>query len=139
MTFIVQTSNLKQQTKNNTSKLVGPRDKKNQENTGPFPIQGTFDAQRDADELVVFESAQAVPLFIVYTDPAIPVADNVEEKKLNLYTPLLSTSLKSVEKETGLLLFLSIICIIHLQITHFILPKNQSMQEMIQSEKKMKV
>ena len=96
-------TNLKQQTTNNTSKLVGPRDKKNQENTGPFPIQGTFDAQRDADELVVFESAQAVPLFIVYTDPAIPVAANVEENKLNLHTSLLSISLKSVEKETGLL------------------------------------
>ena len=93
-------SNLKQTT-NNTSKLVGPRDKKNQENTGPFPVQGTFDAQRDADELVVFESAQAVPLFIVYTDPAIPVV-KVEEKKSSLHASFLST-LKPAEKETGLL------------------------------------
>ena len=115
-----------QQTTNKTSKLVGPRDKKNQENTGPFPIQGTFDAQRDADELVVFESAQAVPLFIVYTDPEIPVAANVEEKKLNLHTPLLSISLKSVENEKGLL-FVSFDYLHHPSPNHSFHPKNQSM------------
>ena len=53
----------------------------------------------------MFESAQAVPLFIVYTDPAIPVAAKIEEKKLNLHTSLLSPTQKSAEKETGLLFF----------------------------------
>ena len=53
--------------------------------------------------MVVFESAQAVPLFIVYTDPTIPVVVKVEEKKLNLHTSLLSTTQKSAEKEIGLL------------------------------------
>ncbi len=52
--------------------LVGPRDKKNKENTGPFPIQeGTYDKNKHANELVIFESVQAVPLFIVYTNPDI--------------------------------------------------------------------
>ena len=47
------------------------RNKNNQENTGPFPIETEYDKERDANELVVFESAQATPLFIVFTDPEI--------------------------------------------------------------------
>ena len=116
LSFHCSTSN-KQQTTNKTSKLVGPRDKKNQENTGPFPIQGTFDAQRDADELVVFESAQAVPLFIVYTDPAIPVV-KVEEKKSSLHASFLST-LKPAEKETGLLFCFFSFDSLYVKIIHF--------------------
>jgi len=60
--------------------IVGPRDKKNKENSGPFPIEGEYKKERDANELVVFESAQATPLFIVFTDPDIK--PNIIQKDL---------------------------------------------------------
>ena len=67
--------------------------------------------------MVVFESAQAVPLFIVYTDPAIPVV-KVEEKKSSLHASFLST-LKPAEKETGLLFCFFSFDSLYVKIIHF--------------------
>ena len=67
--------------KKKKNQIVGPRDKKNQENTGPFPIETEYDKERDANELVVFESAQATPLFIVFTDPDMKQNTPLDQKQ----------------------------------------------------------